>query len=117
MSTTESSLRETLIASHIAAAAIAVLLFWVVDQTLLGLWAVIPKVSTFLLTAAAMHSVRITDMPDRFVLLPASVDLLGAGMCLASAWVLSRCVYGASPFHTLGSYAARITRRTDLEKT
>lgn len=117
MRATKSPLRETLTTSHIAAAAIAILLFWTVDQTRLGLWVVIPKLSEFLLTAAAIHAVRVTDMPDRYTLLPALGELLGACICFTSGWLLSRWVYGASPFHTLGSYAARITRRADFEKT
>ena len=109
------SLREVLADSHIAAVAIAVLLFWSLDEVFWALWDPLCRVAAFLFTAIA-----ILDIPyyspglsykDRLTLVSTFLYLYSAVISLSAAWLLSHWVYGVGPFRCLSAYRSRLPRR------
>ena len=91
------SLREVLEASHVAAAAIGILLLWSIESAFRALWDPIWRALDFIITAVAILDVpyfsRILTTHDWLELIPTLADLISALVCLAGAWLLSRWVY------------------------
>ncbi|HKW25850.1 MAG TPA: hypothetical protein VJN48_08705 [Terriglobales bacterium] len=105
-------LREVLAASHVAAVAIAVLLFWTVEGVLLALWAPLSRVIGFLFTAIAILDIpyfsKTFTLADRTTLVISCAYLYTALISLSAAWLLARWVYRLGPFRSLTSYCGRI---------
>ena len=109
-------LRQALVDSHVAAAAITILLVWSVEWVCQALSEPIVRLGTFLATAVAIRGIPyIAPTPnfdDRLILLVTSIYLIQALTAVAAAWLLSRWVYGTGPIHSLSSYRGRLTRRS-----
>lgn len=109
------ALRKILADSHISVVAIAVLLLWSLDWAFRALWSPLSRVIGFLVFAVAIldipHFSTTLDVTDRFMLITTFSYLFGALVGLASAWLLSRWVYGVGPFRSLSLYRTRLTRR------
>lgn len=108
------SLREILADSHISAVAIAVLILWSLDWAFRALWGPLSRVIGFLATAVAILGIPYFSTTlyatDRLILITTFSYLLSAVIGLASAWLLSRWVYGMGPLRSLSRYRARLTR-------
>lgn len=109
------SLREILADSHISAVAIAVLILWSLEWAFRALWGPLSSVIGFLATAVAILDIpyfsTTLDVTDRFMLITTFSYLLGALTGFASAWFLSRWVYGVGPLRSLSHCRTRLTRR------
>ena len=109
------SLRDTLAASHIAAIAIAILLFFFFEFLVRALWGPLPAATMFLATAIAIHGVpyiaKRLSLYEEAQLIEAAFFLFEASASLFAAWLLSRFVYGAGPFVSLKRYYPELTRR------
>lgn len=103
------SLRQILVDSHIAAVAIAVLLLWSLDGIFHALSGPVFRAIGFLLTAAAIRGIPYYSptptLEDRIMLVVTSAYLGSAVVSFSAAWLLSRWVYGAGPFHSLTRYS------------
>lgn len=108
-------LREALTESHIAAVAVAVLLFWSLSLVLWGLWAPLYRVGGFLLMAVAILHIPYDSFTgaDRDMLLTTCLYFLYALAYLIAAWVLSRWVYELGPVASLKQIRTELTRRDD----
>lgn len=108
-------LRETLADSHIAAVAIAVLLFITLREVITVLLPVLGQVLGFILNALAIQ-----DLPYYsstivvFTLSGTALYLCNAVIAFYAAWLLSQWVYHADPLATLRSYRTRFLRSTDV---
>lgn len=110
----KTSFREILADSHISAVAIAVLLLWSLESALNALWNPLFAAASFLFAAVA-----ILDIPyfsptltraDRLMWIATGFYLFNAFMSFASAWLLSRWVYGLGPLRSLSKYRANSAR-------
>src|SRR5215813_2576781 len=106
-------LRERLADSHVAAVAVAVLLLWSLDAGFRALWAPLTWVTEYLINTIAILDVPSYFVPltieNRFRLL-SSFSYIFAVLCnLASAWSISRWVYGTGPIKALSLCCARLT--------
>jgi len=108
------SLREVLAETHVADVAIA----WLVLQALeSAFWFVLPPIVRavgFVFMAIAIMGVPYhsngLDFMDRMQLLEMSLRLVSALAAAASAWVLSRWIYGAGPIRSLSMSWKRVRR-------
>jgi hypothetical protein len=118
----QSSLREALIDSHVAAIAIAVLLFSSVSAAFMALWGPADFALSILASEAAIKP-SLADMNLEYVAsrivseapynLPVWLSLLASALaCLFAAWLLSRWTYGVGPLRALGSYRDKLSRKT-----
>jgi cation transporter-like permease len=111
------SLRKTLVDSHVAAVAIAILIFAFVSQAAFALWGPADRVLLFLIVAGSIRdNPGLAPAPDyltRQMLLTILTNLLSALMNLAAAWLLSRWVYGTGPLRSLGNYRGKLSRKTN----
>lgn len=112
------SLREILAASHIAAVAIAVLIFFSLNAFVHALIAPLSALFDFLITAIAIggepYVSSSSSALDPFIMVPALFYLFSAVMLFGAAWLLSRWVYGVGPFACLKRYRPILTRRTHV---
>lgn len=112
-----SALRKVLIESHVAAIAVAVLIFFSVAQIINAVWMPALYAVYFLLTAIAIRIIPyLPNSPDvitRQTWLNSFINLFSALASLAAAWALSRQVYGTGPLRMLGSYREKLSRKTD----
>lgn len=99
----QTSLRQALIDSYVAAVAIAVLLVWALDLGFRALWGPIRQAADFLFNAIAIFGVPYFDLSkwDRMMLLISGLYLLQSILSLAVAWVLSIWIYGRGPIKSL----------------
>jgi hypothetical protein len=113
--TVKPSLRKILADSHVAAVAIAVLLFWSLDWTSRGLCGPLYRAADFLFTAVAILGIpyfsRTLTLADFLMLIRAFFYLIDALIAFAAAWLVSRWVYGAGPFRSLSAYWKKPARR------
>jgi hypothetical protein len=109
--------------SHIAAVAIAFLVFWSVESGVRALYYVI-SIPTMNFWGAIDISFFFSDFPHAFEVFVDSLRmeftnevvfgfLFSALVCLAASWFLSHGVYGVNPTRSLGRYRVRLTRRTN----
>jgi hypothetical protein len=101
--------------SHIAAVAIAVLLFFSLDLLVHALAQPLSDAVDFLVTAIAIgglpyHSPT-PSFTDRIALIVTLFGLFEACINLAAAWLLSRWVYGVGPIASLKRYGPEFARR------
>lgn len=101
----KSSLREILIESHVAAVAIAVLLFGALDCGFQGLCVPLGRVATYSFTAIAILDIPYLSpgatIQDRLMLATTAFLLVGMLANLGAAWLLARWVYGVGPINAL----------------
>ncbi len=109
-------LREILAGSHVAAVAIVVLLLWSIVSAGQALLRPTWRAVSFLITAVAIWDVPYIQpglsFGDRLLLTGWLIGLVHAVATFAAAWLLSRWVYGVGPFRSLGTYQARLNRRS-----
>jgi len=109
------SARETLVAAHISAVAVAVLVFFSLEFAVRALAEPFPSVVGFMATAIAVRGMPYishrTSLADQFMLIPASFDLFWTAASLAAAWLLSRWAHGAGPITCLKQYGLILARR------
>jgi len=96
--------------------AIAVLLFFSLQAMLFGVWAPLFRIANFFFEAIAILDIPYFAHPlsivDRTMFLLTFIYLSGALFSFASAWMLSRWVYGVGPFQSLIECLATLLRRT-----
>jgi hypothetical protein len=111
------SVRQVLAESHIAAVAIAVLLFWSLYYAFVALWGPLYRAAEFLFTAVAIlgipYSVGTFTFSDRIMLFTTGSYPYGALLSFVAAWLLSRWVYGVGPFRGFSECRDRLARRND----
>jgi hypothetical protein len=110
------SLREVLAESHIAAVAIAVLLVWSLEWLLDALWIPFFRVGEFVINAIAILGIpydsHVFDFADRQTVFFSLFYCFLALTAIATAWTLSRWVYGIGPLKTLREYHKKFVRRS-----
>jgi hypothetical protein len=106
------TLRTTLADSHVAAIAIAVLLFGSLESACWALWVPLPAAVSFLLDVATIRNVPYSATAfDRVSVLVATSWLFYSLAYFAAAELLSRWVYGMGPLRSLSRYRTRLVRR------
>jgi len=109
------SLRKILADSHIAAIAIAVLLFWMLSSAFRAPWDPLSRAADFLFTAVAIGGVPYIpsklDFADRLMLFTTVTYFFTALISFGVAWLLSRWVYRVGPFRSLSNYRTQLVRR------
>jgi hypothetical protein len=112
------SLRIALAESHIAAIAIAILLFFFFDFLVRALWEPLPAAIMFLLTAIAVRGMpyvpKRLNLYQEFQLMEPLYFLFEAAVSFFAAWLLSRWIHGVGPFASLKRYRPELTRRTHV---
>ena len=112
------SLREILAESHVAAVAIAVLLYWSLYWGFIALWSPLTRAANFLFTAIAIRDIPYFSptftIADRYELSTTIAFLFNAFVCLAAAWLLSRWVDGTGPLRSLSKSGKRLARRNHV---
>jgi cation transporter-like permease len=112
------SLRKVLIDSHVAAVAIAVLIFFSAESVTRAVFVL--KDPAFRLVYWLIEAVAIRDIPyiprtldpNTFLMLLCSISyFLFAMTQIAAAWLLSRWVYGTGPLRVLGNYRGILLRK------
>ncbi len=110
------SLRQVLAESHISAVAIAILLIWSFNSAVEALWEPVFGLVSYLITAIAI--LGLPYIPPQFtfsqrgMLIRSCFLLSNAFICLASASLLSRWVYGNGLLRSLWKYRERFARRS-----
>ncbi len=111
----KSSLRVILIESHVAAVAIAVLLFGAFVCWFEGLSGPFERVATYSFTAIAIldipYSSHGVTTQDRFMLETTALLFLATLANLGAAWLLARWVYGVGPINALTKHRSDLRRR------
>lgn len=102
MRTPTKSLSQVLAESHVSAVAIAVLLLWMLDWAVRGLWTVIVPVSFYVATAIAIRGIPYE--PIKVIWTLTVLYLLSSFLSFAAAWLLSHWVYGMGPLLSLSGY-------------
>ncbi|MFZ0335272.1 MAG: hypothetical protein WAN10_00175 [Candidatus Acidiferrales bacterium] len=109
------SFRETLEMSHVAAVAVAVLLFSFLNSLIRALSLPLSDAADFLVTAMAIggwpYHAPEPPFSDRITLIATLFGLFAACISLAAAWLLSRWVYGVGPVASLKGYGVEFVRR------
>jgi hypothetical protein len=105
------SLREILIASHVAATTIAALLLWFMDSIFRGLWPLLGRAVEWLFTAVAIFDIPYFSFTvvDRSILLISAYYFYAAIVSFSAAWIVSRWVYGVGPLRSLVAYGNKLT--------
>jgi hypothetical protein len=116
------SFRKVLTDSHVAAIAIAILLFSSLSAAFMALWG--PANGILYIFAAEatgkppfahlnldyatrrMLSEELTNLPVWLSF------LVSALVCILAAWLLSRWTYGVGPLRALGTYRDKLSRKT-----
>jgi hypothetical protein len=108
------SLREILANSHVVVVAIAVLLLWSLDSGIHALGSPLLHAAGFLFSAIAILDIpygsSTFSLADRLMLADTLSSLFYAFICFATAWLLSRWVYGVGPLCSLRNYRTRLAR-------
>jgi len=105
------SLRTVLADSHIAAAAVAVLLLWSLEVGAEGFSQQFTRATYLVTNALATLNVEhfSTTYTIRIDWLITTLNLCYASVALAVAWLLSRWAYGAGPLRILRGCYARLS--------
>jgi hypothetical protein len=111
-------LRQVLADSYVSDIAIAALLLRALEQGIRVLWTPLEHLAVFLFTAVAILDVpyfsHTFDAADRFLLTGIFINLISALTAFASAWLLSRWVYGAGPIRSLSICCSRLRRSSHV---
>jgi hypothetical protein len=109
------SLRKILADSHIAAIAIAVLLFWAFYSLFQVPWAPLFRAVDFVVVAIATFDIPYSagswTFTDRLALMMAASYLFSASVNFTVAWLLWRWAYSEGPFLCLRRYTTAFPRR------
>jgi hypothetical protein len=111
------SLKAVLAESHVGAVAIGVLLVWALESGSQVLWRTILKLAAFLVhvTAVAINGWPYMQsqlsVAEGVYVFEVTWYLISFLICFTSAQLLSRWVFGKSPFVSLRQYLDRIKRR------
>ncbi len=112
----KSSLREVLVESHVAAVAIAVLLFGAFDCGFQGLCVPVGPVATYSFTAIAILAIPYSspgfNRQDQFMLGMMVFWFVGMLANLVAAWLLARWVYRVGPINVLIKRRSELARRS-----
>ncbi|HEV2288942.1 MAG TPA: hypothetical protein VGR81_08320 [Candidatus Acidoferrales bacterium] len=112
------SLRETLVASHIAAVAVAVLILFSFDRLVRAILEALPTAAYFVATAIAIRGMPYvssrTGLLDQFGLAPVLYNLFSAVVSFGFAYLLSRYAYGVGPFTSLRKYRPLLAGRNHV---
>jgi len=115
--TVKPSFRQILADSHVAAAAIAVLLFSSLDSAFWALWGPLRRAADFLITAVAILDVPYVSqnftVADRFFWFVTLLHFFNSLVYLVAAELLSRWVYGMGPLRSLSKYRTSLAGRID----
>ncbi|MGH9513214.1 MAG: hypothetical protein ACRD2U_13865 [Terriglobales bacterium] len=114
----EHPLRNILAESHIAAVAIAVLVFSSLDAGFRAFWGPLSAAATFLFTAIAIFDIPYFsfNVANCLALTVSLYYFFSAMVCLGVACLLSRWVYGVGPFFILNTYWAKLAHRETVEE-
>ncbi len=113
----QATLRKVLIDSHVAAIAIAFMLFECIQEASLALWGPACGLYSFLAAFVAIRIHVISYIPltpdslTQQMFKTSANDLVLVLVNLTGAWFLSLLVYGAGPLRSLGSYKAKLSRK------
>lgn len=110
----QTSLRRALADSHIAALAVAILLFFSLEGLSDALFYLVNHLVLFVRLAATYRSFDVMrPLAERDPeMLPRTLSsLIGTFAVIFSAWLLSRWIYRANPLRCLASYRDRVSRR------
>jgi hypothetical protein len=114
----KSRLRQVLADSHVAAIAVAVLLFAALNGICRGLWDPLYRFGGFVVTGIAIWDIpyipSIPTAADRLMLLTVAHYLYSAFACILGALLLSRWVYGMGPLRSLNACRNELIRRRDV---
>ncbi len=110
------SLRDVLAESHIAAVAIAILVFWALVAAIRGILPLIVHAVAYLFTAVAILDVPSfsVGLYERILVLKMCYGLFGASVTFAVAWLLSIWTYRVAPFQALSNCRSGLLRRNDV---
>jgi|ERR1039458_7148639 hypothetical protein len=112
------SLRAVLAETHVADLAIAWLLLQALKSTFSVVWPPIADAALYLFTAIAIMDIPYhsngLDYMERTWLVEMSVSLISAVGAGASAWMLSRWVYGMGPIRGLSMSCKRLRRSSHV---
>jgi hypothetical protein len=116
------SFRKVLIDSHVAAIAIAILLFSSLSAAFMALWGPANGVLYIFASEAAakppfahlsLDFATRRLFSDALTNLPVWLSLLvSALVCMLTAWLLSRWAYGIGPLRALGAYRDKLSGKT-----
>lgn len=106
------SLREVLVASHVAAVAIALLLVWALAatfQVLIGLvvYLLVSLVFTIVAMLGGPHNSYSASSPSYWLV---AIALFQGAAGLLAAFLLSRFAFGKNPLRVLREYWGKLTR-------
>ena len=106
------ALREILARTHVAAVAIVVLVLSSLHSMVWAILKPLPEVADYVATAVAISGVPAGEftVADKLILMTSAGYLVAGCVALAAAWLMSRWVYGASPFRSWSMNRAKITR-------
>jgi hypothetical protein len=113
------SLRKALIDSHVAAIAIAILLFGFFEEATYAFWEPGCDIFAFLVGSVAMKIHVISYIPvdpdslTQKMLRHSATDLVYAMANLTGVWFLSLLMYGVGPLRVLGNYKDNLSRKRD----
>lgn len=114
----KTSLRNTLVESHVAAMTVAMLLLISGTNFVLAFWEPVFRAGTFLATAVAILGVpyipHSLEPFTRMQLMASALQLAVAVLVFCAAWILSRWAYGVGPLSCLRFYRDRIRRTTHV---
>jgi len=115
----QGSLRKALIDSHVAAIAVAILLFGFFEEATYALWEPGCRLFSFLVASIAVKTHVIPYIPidpdslTEQMLRVSATDVVYALANLTGVWFLSLLVYGAGPLRVLGNYKGKLSRKRD----
>lgn len=106
------SLHKMLIDSHVAAAAVALLLMFSGIDFVSALWMPFSRVGAFIATAIAILDIPYLslDLFTRLYLYESALRLVEALLGFGAAWILSRHIYGVGPLRCLQTCGSKIRR-------
>jgi hypothetical protein len=112
------SLRAVLAETHVADLAIAWLVLRALESAFWVVWPPIGRATGFVFMAIAIMDVpyhsSTLDLVGRVELLEMSRSLISALAAAASAWVLSRWMYGVGPIRSLSMSCKRLRRSSHV---
>lgn len=115
----KTSLRKTLVDSHVAAITIAMLLLISGTNFVLAFREPAIRVGTFLATAVAILDIpyipHSLDPFTRMKLMTSAIEFAEALLVFCAAWILSRCTYGIGPLSCLRSCRTLIRRTNHVQ--
>lgn len=110
-----SSVRKTLVDSHVAAATIAILLFLSLEGFYVAAFQIVRFLVNFFELAAnhqSSNNLGQFEFADPWMWTVAMEGIVSVLAIVVSAWLLSHWVYGVNPLRSLASYRHRLSRKS-----